>query len=183
MRRCGASSRAAAITCPSIARPHTSLSIFGRAVRILVPSPAARTMTAAGPSEVTRPEVTRLGSFFVSRSDWSGSPVVLSPVLMSATGRSKVPVQAALCPMRCTRPQHGETSLSRHGQDTGQLLTIGQAGWPFVPGTALVPDRATNSGTPAATDQAILDSDWQVRRRRNRAASCSHRWTDKSRPC
>src|ERR1700722_15342103 len=37
-----------------MARPHTSLSIFGMAVRILVPSPAARMMTAAGPLELTR---------------------------------------------------------------------------------------------------------------------------------
>src|SRR5271165_1608292 len=60
----GESSRAAATTWPSMARPHTSFSIFGVDVRIRVPSPAARMITVAGPLAVTR-----LGSS-VSLQDW-----------------------------------------------------------------------------------------------------------------
>src|ERR1039457_3658313 len=54
MRRPGSSSLAAATTCSSIVRPHTTCSTFGVRVFIRVPSPAARMMTAAGPLPLTR---------------------------------------------------------------------------------------------------------------------------------
>ncbi len=45
--------RAVATTCPSIVRPASACSTFGVALRIRVPSPAARTTTAAGRASVT----------------------------------------------------------------------------------------------------------------------------------
>src|ERR1700761_1663106 len=47
-RRSGSRSRAVAMACPSMLRPHNGCSTFGRVDFIRVPSPAARTMTAAG---------------------------------------------------------------------------------------------------------------------------------------
>ncbi len=53
-QRCGSSSPAAASACPSMLRPHSGCSTFGIRDFIRVPSPAARTMTAAGRVSLTR---------------------------------------------------------------------------------------------------------------------------------
>ena len=53
-RRRGSSSPAAASACPSMLRPHRACSTFGSRDFILVPSPAARTMTASGRGWLTR---------------------------------------------------------------------------------------------------------------------------------
>ena len=51
--RSGSRSWAAAMACPSMLRPHSGCSTFGRVDFIRVPSPAARMMTAAGRLAVT----------------------------------------------------------------------------------------------------------------------------------
>jgi hypothetical protein len=80
------------------------------AVRIRVPSPAARTMTAAGPADGTRPEVTRLGSFVSRKADGAA---VSSGRDLRCLGWEKVHPEVTL---------HQVAALARrHSPDMGRI--------------------------------------------------------------
>ncbi len=145
MSRSGASSRAAASTCPSIGRPHTSFSIFGVLVRIRVPSPAARTMTAAGPSAVTR-----LGSSasICDRAVWRGLVAHLSLSDLSILGVSGYGVAL---PASAARAR--EVTLPTWAGY--RPVTYLRPAWvPDRTCATLAHDRATNSVAPGRTPGA-----------------------------
>ena len=88
-------------------------------------------------------------------------PVGVSAVLLARHGRRRCcGWEAVLLEWRCTGRSAGQTSPSRHGQDTGRLPTFGQAGWPFArccgacPRSCHKPGRA--AGPPAAMRSASL---------------------------